>query len=124
MEPISLSILVVNCKDYKPFYNWYLCRSGCHFSGTANTPDDPTYSEARLNKFNASGDYVLLPECPRMSDEEAALVVRNWCEQNDIPFIDDLDDIETAYHWYYKYGDYDGLDHQSYVCHLCQDRHS
>ena len=122
MEPISLSILVVNCKDYKPQNNWYLCKSGMHFSAAAKSPDSWDYNEARLQKYETSDDYVLMPECPRMTDEEAGKVVMDWCERNDIPYIDDLDDIETAYHWYYKYGDYDGLDHPSYVCHLAGER--
>lgn len=27
MEPVNLSILVVNCKQYIPTYNWYFCKS-------------------------------------------------------------------------------------------------
>lgn len=123
MEPISLSILVVNCKDYKPSHDWYLCKSGMHFSAAAKSSDWPDYDEVRHKEFNDSDDYVLMPECPGMTDEEAGEVIRNWCEQNSIPYIDDLDDIETAYQWYYKYGDYDGLDHQSYICHLCGSMH-
>ena len=122
MEPISLSILVVNCKDYKPYYNWYLCKSGMHFSAAVKSPDSRDFDEARLHEYDSSDDYVLRPECPRMSDEEAAEVVRDWCLQNDIPYIDDLDEIEAAYHWYYKYSEYDEIDHPTYVCHLCGER--
>ena len=33
LDPISLSILVVNCKDCKPSRDWYLCKSGRYFTG-------------------------------------------------------------------------------------------
>lgn len=84
MKPISLSILVVNCKDYKPFNNWYLCKSGRYLCAAAKSPNSLVYDEARLNEYNGSDDYVLMPECPGMTDEEAASVVMDWCEQNDI----------------------------------------
>ena len=57
MEPISLSILVVNCKNYVPSHDWYLCKSGVHFSAAAKTPDWPDYDEARHNEFNECDDY-------------------------------------------------------------------
>ena len=105
MEKVNLSILVVNCKHYIPSYNWYLCKSGSYFCGTANSPDDVCYNEERLNKYNTSDDYVLMPECPRMTDEEAAEVVKKWCKQNQIPYNDDMDNIEAAYKWYNKFDD-------------------
>ena len=37
-----------------------------------------------------------MPECPRMTDEEAAAVVKDWCLKNDIKYIDDMDDIEET----------------------------
>ena len=52
MEPVNLSILVVNCKQYIPSYNWYFCKSGRYFCGTANSPDDICFNEARLKEFN------------------------------------------------------------------------
>ena len=103
MDPIGLGILVVSCKDHKPSHDWYLCRSDGYFYGTARTPDIPGYNEDRHNEFNASEEYVLMPECPRMTDEEAAEVVKAWCEENNIPYIDDLDNIEAAYRGYYDY---------------------
>ena len=102
MEPINLSILVVNCKDYQPSHDWYLCKSGRYFCGAARTPDICGYDEEHHNELNSSDDYVLMPECPRMTDEEAAAVVRSWCEQNSIPYVDDLDHIDAVYRWYYK----------------------
>ena len=93
MEPVNLSILVVNCKQYIPSYNWYFCKSGRYFCGTANSPDDICFNEARLKEFNDSDDYVLMPECPGMTDEEAAVVLKWWCRQNDIPYNDDMDNI-------------------------------
>ena len=125
MEPINLSILVVNCKDYKPSHDWYLCKSGGYFCGVARTPEWPDYDEELREEYNASDDYVLMPECPRMSDEEAADVVKEWCVQNDIIYNDDMDNIETAYRWYYKYDDYvdyDDLYEPSYMCDLCGGR--
>ena len=38
-----------------------------------------------------------MPECPGMTDEEAAAVVKNWCIRNNIQFIDDLNIIEEIY---------------------------
>ena len=119
MKPISLSILVVNCKDHKPFNNWYLCKSGRYLSAAAKSPDSLDYDEARLHEYDESDDYVLMPECPGMTNEEAAVVVRNWCEHNDIPYIDDIDNIEAAHRWYYKYDDYDNSDQQSYIRYRC-----
>ena len=123
MEPISLSILVVNCKNYVPSHNWYLCKSGRHFSAAAKSPDSWDYDEEHLNEYDASDDYILMPECPRMTDEEAAEVVRSWCQQNNIPYNDDLDEIEAAYRWYYKYDDYGDINNRSYIGHLCGRRH-
>lgn len=102
MKPIDLSILVVNCKDYMPMYNWYLCKSKDCFCGTAISPEDCTYDEERLNEYNTSEDYVLMPECPGMTDEEAAEVVKDWCVQNNLPYNDDMDNIEATYRWYHK----------------------
>jgi hypothetical protein len=103
MEPVNLSILVVNCKQYIPTYNWYFCKSGRYFCGTANSPDDICFNEARLKEYNDSDDYVLMPECPGMTDEEAAVVLKWWCRQNNIPYNDDMNNIDAAYRWYYKY---------------------
>ncbi|MBO4880500.1 MAG: hypothetical protein J5555_02340 [Firmicutes bacterium] len=120
MKPISLSILVVNCKDYKPFNNWYLCKSGRYLCGTAKSPDTIGYDEARLSEYEKSDDHVLMPECPGMTNEEAAVAVRYWCEKNDIPYIDDIDDIEAAHRWYYKYDDCDNSGQKSYIGYLCE----
>ena len=57
MEPVNLSILVVNCKQYIPSYNWYFCKSRRYFCGTANSPDDICFNEARLKEFNDSENY-------------------------------------------------------------------
>ena len=119
MKPIGLSILVVNCKDYKPMNNWYLCKSGRYLTGAAKSPDSLDYDVARLKEYDESDDYVLMPECPGMTDEEAAAVVRKWCEQNSIPYMDDIDDIEAAYRWYYKYDDYGNTREESYIRYGC-----
>ncbi len=105
MEPVNISILVVSCKHYVPSYNWYFCKSRGYICGTPNSPDDFCYDEIRLNEFNSSEDYVLMPECPGMTDEEAAEIVQDWCKKNSIPFHDDMDNIEAAYRCYYKYDD-------------------
>jgi hypothetical protein len=120
MEPISLSILVISCKDYKPSHNWYLCKSGRCISGVAKSPDTLDYDETRLHEYDESDDYVLMPECPGMTNEETAVVVRNWCEKNNIPYEEDIDNIEAAYRWYYKYDDYSNSDQQSYIWHRCE----
>ena len=119
MEPINVSILVVNCKDYKPTHDYYLCKSGRHFCSVARTPEWPDYNEERRKEYSDSEDYVLMPECPGMTDEEAANVVKEWCLQNNIPYNDDMENIEAAYRWYYKYDDCDDLYNPSYICHLC-----
>ena len=49
--------------------------------------------------------HLRMPECPGMTDEEAAAVLKWWCRQSDIPYNDDMDNIEAAYRWYYKYED-------------------
>jgi len=97
MEGIKLSLLVVSCKQYIPSYNWYFRRSdGCIY-GAANTPEGICYDESRLNILESSDDFVLMPECPRMTDGEAAAVVKDWCIKNNIRFIDDMDRIEETY---------------------------
>ena len=94
---IKLSILVIDSKQYIPSYNWYFRKSdGCIY-GTANSPDDICYDEVRLTIFESSDDFVLMPECPGMTDEEAAEVVKDWCAKNNIRFIDDMDNIEETY---------------------------
>ena len=107
MEKVSLSMLVVNCKDYQPSSNWYFQKSERQICGTWNNPNSKGYNKNKLNKYESSDDYVLMPECPRMSDEEASKVVKSWCEENDIPYIDDIENIDIAYKWYYKYGEYE-----------------
>ena len=57
----------------------------------ARTPDWPDFDEERRKEYDASDDYVLMPECPQMAAEEAAEVVQTWCEKNDIPYNDDMD---------------------------------
>ena len=54
-----------------------------------------------------------------MADDEAAEIVKAWCECNGIPYIDDTDSIEKAYQWYYKYGDYMATDDEEslYIWH-------
>ena len=54
MKPVNLSILVVNCKDYHPSHDYYLCKSGRHFSGVARTPEWPDYNEELHNKTIAT----------------------------------------------------------------------
>lgn len=76
MKPFDLSILVVNCKDYKPSHDWYLCKSSRYFSGVARNPDWPDYDEARREEYNTSDDYVLMPECPEMTDDRGILCRR------------------------------------------------
>lgn len=105
MEPVNVSIVVVNCKEYIPSYNWYFCKSERYITGTANSPDDICYHEERLKKYENSDDFVLMPDCHGMTDEEAAVIVKWWFRQNNIPYNDDMDNIEAAYRWYYKYED-------------------
>lgn len=97
MEKARLSVLVVDCKQYIPSYNWYFRKSdGCIY-GTANSPEDICYDEMRLTIFESSDDFVLMPECPEMTNDEAAAVVKDWCINNNIQFIDDMDKIEETY---------------------------
>jgi hypothetical protein len=97
MGIINLSSLVISCKQYFPSYNWYFRKSdGCIY-GTANSQEDICYDETRLSIFESSDDFVLMPECPGMSNEEAAAVIKDWCEKNSIRYIDDMDRIEEAY---------------------------
>lgn len=103
MESISLSALVVSCKNYVPAYNWYLRKSNKGVYGAAKAPDCPGYDESRLDEYEQSDDYVLMPECPRMTDEEAAEVIKDWCVKNHIPYEDDMDRIEEEYRAYYGY---------------------
>ena len=103
MEQVNLSILVVNCKDYQPSHNWYFCKSGRCFCGAVRSPGTIGYDVIKLDALNTSPDFVLMPECPGMTDEEAAEVVKKWCDDNNIPYNDDLDRIEEVYRWYYKY---------------------
>ena len=107
MENINLSILVVACKDYQPSYYWYFCKSGKYFCGTPKEHDTIGYDAIKLDALNTSPDFVSLPDCHRMTDEEAAEVIKNWCIQNDIPYNDDMDNIEETYRRYYKYDKYD-----------------
>lgn len=97
----KLSLLVVNCKQYIPSYNWYYRKSDGYVYGTANSPDDICYDEARLKEFESSDDFVLMPECHGMTDEEAAEVIEGWCEKNNIRYIDDMDNIEETYRGVY-----------------------
>ena len=47
-------------------------------------------------------EHLRMPECPGMTDEEAAVVLKWWCRQNNISYNDDMDNIEAAYRWSYK----------------------
>lgn len=107
MEKVSLSMLVVNCKDYQPSSNWYFQKSERCICGTWKNSNSKAYNERKLEKYESSDDYVLMPECSEMSDEEASEVVKLWCEKNGIPYIDDLEDIDIAYKWYYKYPEFE-----------------
>jgi hypothetical protein len=35
-----------------------------------------------------------MPECPGMTDEEAAVVLKWWCRQNNNPYNDDMNNID------------------------------
>ena len=102
MNKASLCMLVVCCKDYKPSHNWYYQKSGGYFYGAAKSPDSILYDEAILKEYDSSEDFVLMPECPAMSDEEAAAEIKIWCDKNGIPYIDDMENIEKAYAGYYR----------------------
>ena len=56
MEPFNVSILVVNCKDYKPTHDYYLCKSGRHISSVARTPEWPDYNEERRKEYSDYDD--------------------------------------------------------------------
>lgn len=73
-----MNIFIVSVSDPK---DYYLCKSGRHFSAVARTPEWPDYNEERRKEYNDSDDYTLMPECPGMTDEEAADVVKEWCVQ-------------------------------------------
>jgi len=83
------------------WYNWYYRKSDGYIYGTANSPDDICYDENRLNEYESSDDYVMMPDCHRMTDEEAAEVVKAWFSDNDIRYVDDIDNIEETYRGVY-----------------------
>ena len=47
------------------------------------------------------GLFYPCPECPGMTDEEAAAALKLWCRQNNISYNDDMDNVEAAYRCYY-----------------------
>lgn len=123
MKPISLSLFVVSCKDYKPEYDWYFCKSRGHIRSLEKISADLSCDEARLGEFSNSDDYVLMPECPDMTNDEAIEVVRDWCDRSGILYIDDTDSIEEVFRWYYKLDDYYYMDHEPPLENLYCTRH-
>ena len=97
MAETKLSFLVVDCKQYIPSYNWYFRKSDGFIYGTPNSPDGICYDEEIINEYEGSDDFVLMPECPRMTDDDAAEVVKAWCDKNNIQYVDDMDNIEETY---------------------------
>lgn len=101
MRNVSLAHLVVTCKDYAPMYNWYLRKSDGYYYFACNEPKSPSFDKKRFEMLESNDDFVLMPECHNMEDEEAACVIREWCIKNDIRFLEDMELIEDAYGMYY-----------------------
>ena len=51
MKEVYLSILVVNCKDYKPSHNWYLRKNDSCFYGAAKESDKFWHDELKLKEY-------------------------------------------------------------------------
>lgn len=63
-------------------------------NGTPNDLNELLTNSLGVTIFETSDDFVLMPECPGMTDDEAAVVIKDWCLNNDIKFIDDMDHKE------------------------------
>ena len=56
MEPVNLSILVVNCKEYKPSYHWYFSKSVRYFCGTPKERGTIGYDVIKLINTSPGAD--------------------------------------------------------------------
>ncbi len=110
-KEVSLSWLVVSTRDYKREYEWYWDKKHHVVHGIPVIERHDSiekdllehYSSWRTN-WHADEDYfsecVLMPELHMLEIDEAAEYLRKWCDDNLIPYKEDLDEykkIEADY---------------------------
>lgn len=108
----SLSWLVVSTRHYTCEYHWFLDKKSFHCYGI---PKDETTGCIAKDLFEHYGkrdvsesyfdECVLTPELHKLSIEEAAVFLRNWCIENHINYKEDLDEYNTieAQYWGYDF---------------------
>ena len=101
MREISLSNLVVNTRHYIKEFDWYLNKDEGYIYGA-----EKNEGEQGLCKYTGESGidaFVLMPELQDYSIEDAAQYLRNWCEENEILFKEDLDDYKAVERYYWGY---------------------
>lgn len=113
----SLSWLVVSTRDYKKEYDWFwddlhqCCYGIPKEERTDNLQRDlARYYESVSSKEEYYARCILMPELQDLDKSEAADFLRNWCNENQISYREDLDRLAQVEQGYWGYDDnIDGL---------------
>lgn len=116
-KEVSLSWLVVSTRDYKCEHEWYWDKKHHVVHGVLLTERHDSIEKDLLehySKWNSSWgdeneDYfngcVLMPELHMLEIEEAAEYLRKWCDDNSIPYKEDLGEYKKVEAYYWGYDD-------------------
>lgn len=113
----SLSWLVVSTRDYKKEYDWFwddlhhCCYGILKERRTDNLQRDlARYYERVSSQEEYYARCILMPELQEFDISEAADFLRNWCNDNQISYEEDLDRYKQVELGYWGYDDnIDGL---------------
>lgn len=107
MKRVSLSWLVVSTRHYIKEYDWYINRNKGYCIGCPKEEGmEGLYKNKGVTDLEA---FILMPELQDYSIEDAAEILRNWCETNSILFSEDLDNYKSVERGYWGYDDFDVL---------------
>ena len=112
IKAVSLSNLVVNTRDYKKEYDWIFDKTHhCYYGLLKSERTDDIKSDLATRYINTSEnpDYyegcVIMPELQEYDICDAAEYLRDWCNKNQIPYKEDLDQYKRVEAWYWGYDD-------------------
>lgn len=117
MVTMSLSWLVVTTRQYSEDWIWYLDKEGTGCYGCYLPDGEDKDSLCRQYRFEDASRLVLMPESHGATREEQAEYIRNWCKENDISFVEDLDKFDAVEAHYFGYENYEGFDAETWRAH-------
>lgn len=114
MEPskdVSLSWLIITTRDYKAEYDWFwdklhfVCYGVPKCEKLGSIPETISKHYESLNSEEYYAECVLMPELQMYDIEEAEKYIINWCNENKINYVEDLEQYKKVEAEYWGYGD-------------------